>query len=485
MVMLTDDLFLDYLRCHRRAFLELHGDPSEREPPGDYVKKIISDSIDNRSAVLSQYDARTVDYPPQDWRAGAAATLALMAAGEAVIHRGVLLSQDPFDVPLVGKPDLLIRVPGPSIWGDWHYETAQIKLGRRPKLEYQLVATFQAWLLEQIQDATPENCWLILRDRDPFNVLWEERLFQMEELLDDWVVMATERQEPEVFIARNRCGLCAWQSHCHGVAQAQNHLSLLPGVTPKRYSFLQDLGITTLDDLRKADASRLAYLPGFGPAVAEKMIYQAQSTWNNLALLPATIPAPPPLQAPVELYFDIEAEPELGVLFLHGVLEVNHRRGSETFHAFIAERPEDEEQTWNNFLQLVCDRHPTAPIYHFCSYEADSMRRLGQLYGTDPKIIEALVARFIDIHWWVTETVTMPVESYALKHIARWIGFDWRDSEANGALAIYWYAAWLKTGDRSYLDRVIDYNEDDCRATYVVKEWLASFVWGLQREAVG
>lgn len=482
---LTDNLFLDYLRCHRRAFLELYGNSEERDPPGDYIQKIIADSSHNRATVLSQFSYHSVRYERGDWEAGAAATLALMEQGEPVIHRGVIISTVPYDHPLVGTPDLLVRVPGRSRWGDWQYEPAQIKLGRRPKLEYQLTSTWQAWILEEVQDATPENCLLYLRDRPPFNVLWEERLFQLEEMLDDFITMALEEVEPEVFIARSRCSLCAWQSFCHDVAIEQQHLSLLPGVTPKRYSFLQELGLTTLDRLREAEPEVLANLPGFGPRVAEEMLDQAYATWSNTALAPVQVPAPPPLEAPVELYFDIEAEPDLGVLFLHGVLEVNHRRGTETFHAFVAEQPADEEQTWNDFLQFVCEVHPTAPIYHFCSYEADSMGKLGAKYGTDPAITQALVERFVDVHWWVTQLVTMPVESYALKHIARWIGFEWRDTSANGALAIFWYLAWLKEGDRSFLDQVIEYNEDDCRATYVVKEWLADFVWGVQRKEVG
>ena len=41
-----------------------------------------------------------------------------------------------------------------------------------------------------------------------------------------------------------------------------------------------------------------------------------------------------------------------------------------------------------------------------------------------------------------TETVRL-----ALKAIARWMGFDWRDERANGAQSIYWYAQWLATGE--------------------------------------
>jgi len=42
---------------------------------------------------------------------------------------------------------------------------------------------------------------------------------------------------------------------------------------------------------------------------------------------------------------------------------------------------------------------------------------------------------------------------------------------------IYWYDQWLETGDRTFLGDVIQrYNEDDCRATRHIKDWLVNFV---------
>ena len=38
---------------------------------------------------------------------------------------------------------------------------------------------------------------------------------------------------------------------------------------------------------------------------------------------------------------------------------------------------------------------------------------------------------------------------------------------------MFWYSAWLKSGDRTLLDFAVEYNADDCRATRRLKEWLA------------
>ena len=87
----------------------------------------------------------------------------------------------------------------------------------------------------------------------------------------------------------------------------------------------------------------------------------------------------------------------------------------------------------------------------------------------------SIVNRFVDIYEQLIESVALPIDSYALKTIARWLGFEWREQEASGAKCIYWYDKWLETGDRTLLTIIQDYNEDDCRATRTVKDWLVNF----------
>ncbi|MEG4349513.1 TM0106 family RecB-like putative nuclease [Microcoleus sp. LAD1_D3] len=179
--------------------------------------------------------------------------------------------------------------------------------------------------------------------------------------------------------------------------------------------------------------------------------------------------------APIELYFDIEAEPELNLDYLHGVLVVDRYNNTEKFHGFLAESAAEEGAIWQQFLELMW-AYPIAPIFHFCDYEVKTFKRLAKLYSTPAYLWKPVLKRFVDIHKQVTQKAIMPVESYALKPIARWLGFDWRDAKANGAQCVCWYDDWLKTGDRSLLEAIVRYNEDDCRATYIVKDWLTNFL---------
>jgi len=607
-MLITDKLLLSYQRCNLRAFLDSCGDWKQQDPPSDFLLKLMRDSATYQQETLESDSYQQPSYPRGDWAAGAAATLSLMQQGVDRIYRGVLYQgelgktngetdsllgierqylPDIGEIPetpvhlsssilhslaitFVSRPHLLIKQPGTSKFGDWSYATADIWLSKRPKLDYQIIAAFHAQLLASVQGTMPDNGWLMLRTKGLWAVNLHQRMPQMFEMLDECIKMLESKAKPEVFISRQKCTLCTWYSTCHEEATSIKHLSLLPGVTAKRYATLKVLGLTDLESLANANSDLLASYPEFVAGVAVDVVQQARSTFlnqpfvreegrrkkeegsenyaadsqseivpdiadnilNNIAieklenngsietgfsyqntsLQPANsvknpvyllevdksstknkqakLSVPPPILrqkpipysqsvflpiAPIEIYFDIEAEPELNLDYLHGVLVIDRYNNTEKYYSFLAESAAEEGVAWSQFLELMWT-YPIAPIFHFCDYEIKTFKRLAKLYNTPVYLWKPVLKRFVDIHKYVTQKAIMPVESYALKPIARWLGFEWRDAKANGAQCVCWYEEWLQTGDRSLLEAIVRYNEDDCRATYVVKDWLTNFL---------
>ena len=483
-------MLFHYHRCSRRVYLDTYGDETLKEPPSDYSVKLREDSAQHRANMLAEFaPLQRPQYERYDWEAGAKATHQLMLDGAETIYRGVLLAQGSEQIWYCSEPDVLVKHPGESWLGDWYYVPYNVRMGKKQKPEYQLVAAFGAYLLAETQGVWPETSWLFLKEKK-YAVDLERYVPKLQAALDsclnaeDGVLM--HAQPPEVFISRSRCDMCPWLGFCYQTAKAQNHLSLLPGITKARYPALVEMGITSVEALAQVKPGHLAGLLEVEQPVTEKMIFQAQAQWrqeaiprcgsaatrlhtNNFPITPDDVPT-----TDIELYFDIEAAPDKDLVYLHGVLVVDNQRAEETFHALLAETPAEEEKAWFEFLALV-DSYSGAPIYHFCPYEAQTVRRLSLLYGNGGVDIEALLLRFVDIHKRTVEAVALPVESYALKHLARWMGFEWRDEDANGAQSICWYDDWLRTGDRTYLNTILRYNEDDCKATYRVKDWLVNF----------
>jgi len=479
-ILLTDDLLLFYKRCQRRAFLDTYGDFSAQDPESDFLRKLRQDSRAHQEAVLANIPHQSPNYPRKDWEAGAKATLELMQQGIENISQGILLMDHPQGVILLSRPDLLVKQPGESIFGDWMYVPTNIKLGKRPKPEYQMVVTFSAKLLAAVQGIWPRKAWLILRRQISYSVNLAQSLPLMQKLLSECIKTLRYQQEPEVFISRQKCNLCQWYSSCYATAQQQQHISLLPGITPSRYQNLKDLGITTLKSLANSTISPLK--PVLGDEIAADLVRQAQSTVENRVIFRqkdltkadnsnSFIFTNALLPQPVELYFDIEAEPTLEIDYLLGVLVIDKYAQSSTFYPFLAENPSDELSVWQQFLELVY-LYPQAPIFHFSDYEVETVKRLAKLYQTPTEQIQLLLSRFVDMHQQVMNSVTLPVESYSLKHLARWLGFEWRDPGITGSQSVCLYDQWLQTGDRSLLDLILRYNEDDCRATHHLKNWL-------------
>ncbi len=485
-MLLSDLVLLDYKRCDRRPFLDFYGDPTKQEAQREFLLKLREE---NRKQVLEIMADAFYDQPQTPlkyWEERGRETLFMMEAGVDCILDGTLWQTGlvgwniPFavqqKVTLLSTPTLLIKQPGSSIFGDWEYETISIRLGRRPKPEYKLVAAFQAKLLALIQGTSPINPRLILKSRSEHQVSLNLWLPRMEEVLTSVLAMLISRQEPEVFISRQRCSLCHWQGFCHEIAQQQNHLSLLPGVTPSRYEVLKKLGLTSLEKLSHSDHFTLA--KELGKDVTFDLKKQALSTLNQQPLLRSssarsilkTIPT-----GQKEIYFDIEAEPERNLDYLLGVLIIDYQKDTETFYPLVAETPEEESRIWEEFLALV-SLAPNAPIFHYSKYEAETIRRLAQVYQTSKTQEQLLQKRLVDLHDRVTKYIILPTENYSLKTIAQWLGFQWRDLGVSGEQCVCWYDQWLKTRDRTLLDTIIRYNEDDCRATYHLKTWLVQFL---------
>ena len=499
-MLISDQLLLNYKRCNRRTFLEIHGLPQHKDPDKDFILKL---KRENQAHIRNVISARSLScHQPEasrrDWQLNTAQTIELMQQGVSCIVRGTLsvtfaqwqkalketfLPEIEATQPEVlsetiftAAPSLLIKQTGFSRFGNWEYVPVNIKFGRKPKPEYKLIAAFHARLLGIIQETTPTRSQLILKEHDNHYINLNHWLDKMQHTVAECLTMLVNHYEPEVFISRQRCSLCSWYGYCHEIAKSTRHLSLIPGVTPKRYEYLQKLGIDTVESLITFPETELGETLGYG--VARQLKQQITAIENNRPSVRHSfdlINTQPIPSSAIELYFDIEAEPERQTDYLLGVLLVDRTNNTEKFHAFLAENLEDEGKIWQEFLDFIA-LYPDAPIFHYSEYEADTIKRLARLYGTPKEQKKEVLSRLVDLHRWVTEAVIFPVESYSLKAIANWIGFYWRETTGSGDQSVCWYDRWLKTQDRTLLELILSYNEDDCRATRYLKDWLLDFL---------
>ena len=67
-----------------------------------------------------------------------------------------------------------------------------------------------------------------------------------------------------------------------------------------------------------------------------------------------------------------------------------------------------------------------------------------------------------------------PTNDQSIKTLAKYLGFAWRDNNPSGAASIEWFDQWVRTRDPEIRQRILDYNEDDCKATRVLLDGVRS-----------
>lgn len=99
-------------------------------------------------------------------------------------------------------------------------------------------------------------------------------------------------------------------------------------------------------------------------------------------------------------------------------------------------------------------------------------------YGLDAEVLAKYESREFDLyHDLVVAYSDWPTYSYGIKQIAKQIGFKWRDADPSGANSIAWYNEYLANpSNAAALTRILQYNEDDCRAMVALKDYFASML---------
>ncbi len=444
-ITLTAQTLLEFSRCRRLPYLNAQGKPPGPPPP--LRLQLNAERIALVEAIAQQYPGEWIEAESPE--IAIAKTRALMAAEVDLIYNGCL-SVTFGEITLISQPPLLMAQPTGG------YLPVEIRIGQRLKPEYSLAVGAAGLALQQTRG------FVILRDRR-----WQRvqlRLAQVKALCQELVAVLQAPELPDVAMKKDRCQLCAWQPHCRQLLAEHQPLLLLPGLSAKHLPLLEEAGIHTLAEL--AATQRLP------ESLNPRLVAQAQATLSNQAIVTQSFSLP---TAPVELYFDIEAAPDCVYLFGVVVVEGDQRR----YVACLAETPEAEGEAWQAFLTLI-ERYPEAPIYHFHLFEVQTCRKLAQRYQTPRAVLKQLETRMVDLHALVTQHLTLPTEGYSLKAIAKWLRFQWRHAEASGAQSLVWYAQWQSSRaglgpveDHRILSTILDYNEDDCRATHHLKAWLA------------
>ena len=479
-LVISDRLLRSWLRCPRKAWQDLHGDPGQRAWHPQRAME-----LGREQQCLSRYGAR---------RGLAMARGAAEAFRGAAAIQGLWLPARAERVRIRGRIPLLLRRETESRLGPWSYVPLLVRTGRFLGREQRLCLAFLGRLLQDFQGRCPPHGLVLSAAGDCQQVALPPLQPQLEELLEEMALGLSQPQAPELIAERKRCSICSWRRPCNAHAAASGHLGDVSGVGAGRRRQLIRLRIPTIAELAQSDPSWLGQAlvqqghPGQADhhnALATALVLQARSQQSQRARRRpgAGFPVQNSLtarlhQAPGVLFYDIEADPDAHENYLHGFL-IQTRLDlapeptgvAPRHHPVLCLPHHGDGRCWQRIHRLLC-RFPGWPLLHYGETERIELHRLARRAGAGAAAREDLERRFVDVHNLVRQQWVLPLSSYGLKSVATWLGFRWRHPNAEGARAVLWWRHWRRHGHRHDLRRILEYNHDDCRATRVVAAWL-------------
>ncbi len=490
----TASILYDYLQCPHKVWRDAHGPQEEKiKETNPFVQLLWERGIAHEAQVVQQL-GQFLDLSKGSRDERATETLRAMEQGVPLIYQGILQHHN-----LLGIPDLLRKEE------DGGYVPIDVKSGSafegrdsltedegKPKKHYAVQLCLYCEVLAHL-GFTDRRKGIII-DVQGSEVVYDLSSPMGKRSKSTWWDFYEDSKKETISILENVtsnkpaiasvCKLCPWCYSCDSWCKENDDLSQIFKLgRRKRDTLNRDIGIEKLQEFTKLDIEKTLDLKKIDKTllkgIAEKTITAAVRRAAILVnktppLLYTTLDLP---NASEELYFDIENDPTQDFVYLHGIVERTQR--GEGYRPFVARAltPEAEKQAWRDAWSYLHDKHSSGSvIYYYAPHERTTYKKLQQLY---PDVVsENLIAKFfesprvVDLYQIIDKHTDWPLSSYSLKAIAVYLGFKWRDESPSGAMSILWFNEFIESQDQRIMNRILEYNEDDCRSMIAVKDKL-------------
>lgn len=416
-------------------------------------------------------------------------TATALAAGIDVIYQAAFFDTDDPGPAWVGYADFLTRVDGTSSLGEYSYEPEDTKLARhvRPSAVLQLCA--YAEQLGRLQGRSPEFVHVVLGGQQRVSLRLAEfaAYFRAAKVRFEQAVASEAVTYPHPV---EHCAVCVWRTRCDQQRSADDHLSLVPGLSSEQARKLTERsGVATVAELAVFSGDSVT---GMAKTTLEKLRRQARLLVTARTASPDAPPyellqtAEPgiglgalPEPDPGDLFFDIEGDPYAGARGIEYLFGVGWVRpdGEFDYRSFWGHDASGEKAAFEAFIDFVTERlvrHPNLHIYHYASYEPTALGRLMGRHATREQEVDALLRGgvLVDLYRVVRQGLCVGTPSYSLKKLEALYMPGRTDSITDGGSSIVEYERWLENGDDAILAELETYNRVDCDSTRRLQNWL-------------
>jgi predicted RecB family nuclease len=339
-----------------------------------------------------------------------------------------------------------------------------------------------------------------------YDHLHEERLSVLE-AHDVWATSGGVF--PTVPYWHRDCPECPYREHCEDQLEKLDDVSLVRFTSFDQQLLLREHGVETRGELARLDPelARRARHTTINPLEPHRpeevlgrsidklddLIYRARAHERGTSLRmvsPSQVGCP---TADVEVDVDMESYDDATYLWGASVTINYPTDGVEPgYQAFVEWGKLDRDAearifqefwTWLSAIRDACSAQARTFIAYcfWAAAEDGAMNRAVANPRVDgPRIEDLLAFRRADPPAWVDlhELAKRQIQTegpLGLKQLAVAAGFRWRDANPSGEASMVWYETACRDDSPEALasrERLVAYNEDDCRATKALRDWL-------------
>jgi len=472
--------------CSLRVYLREQGVP-EAEPSAfeEIIEELGQRHEENHLATLGSYeDISKVGRDQQGTR-----TLEAIKNHTPVIYQGEFTNETTIGgvpVVVVGRPDFLI-------FDSDGYIIRDSKLSRKVDEEHheEIILQLQlyGWLFERTVGTPAKRLQVHTGTGEVVEIPNDGGNAALAKLAE---VLALKKLQAEPYepAGWTKCKAgCGYVDRCWPQAVANQDVSVVMEVDQGLARQLHSDGIITAQELvSNFDSQRLSDLNRPWGKRQQKVGKKAETILLNAEVLnsgkervlcPANIPAHDNY-----LMFDLEGLPpqldDLEKIYLWG-MQVYGKKPGKFLGVTSGFGADGDREGWEKFLATANDifaEYGDIPFVHWHHYERTHIKQYIDRYGDPNGVAARVLQNLLDLLPKTREAIVLPLPSYSLKEVEKYVGFMRTQEEYGGTWAMAQFILATETNDEAErnarMAEILKYNEEDLAATWAVFEWLRS-----------
>lgn len=470
--------------CDLRVYLLAHGAPEGEPSPYEELIRRFGDKHE-KGHLATLMDV--TDLSSGSFEERVEKTKEAIRGEAGVIYQGAFQ----LDYELNGVRWLITGIPDFLIREGTSYIIRDSKIARRitpndhPEIIYAL--KLYGWLFEKCIGKSPVRLEVHSGANELVSIPFTASENGVLDLFRKITSLKTVASEPYSPVGWSKCGCCSFNHQCWAKAKAEQDVAILLKVDQGlAIQFHQD-NVHSVSDLighfNETELTNYKYPSGKTSRKVGKSAFTILSAAKALSTNQAIWLQKPDIPE-FENYvmFDLEGIPpqldELDKIYLWGMQVFGESPGEYQFGQ-AGFGPDGDLQGWREFLARangIFQKLGDIPFVHWHQYEKTHIDRYLKRYGDVEGIGVRVLKNLIDLLPITQKSVVLPLPSYSLKVIEKYIGFKRSQDEYGGDWSIAKYIEATEMEDEAgrgkVMKEILLYNKEDLAATWAVLQWL-------------